>query len=100
MRSGDALDPCEQLRDRRSVTLDAAVFDQETGDAVVDQGAQSAHRGRHHWGTGCGRFERDQAERLGARRDEAHVGGSVVVDEPVVSDGTDELDARRNPELA
>ena len=68
-------------RDRDGVVDRVATFDEEAGVAVVDQRAQPADRRRHHGRAARGGFERDQAEGLGAGRDEAHVGGPVEVGE-------------------
>ena len=76
-----------------------ATFDEETGLAVVDERAQSADRGRDDRRAARGRFERDEAERLGARRHDAHVGGAVEVGEPIVPLRLDPTNLARDAEL-
>ena len=60
---------------------------------------QPADVGRDHRRAARGGFERDEPERLGARRDDAHVGGAVVVGELVVRLRRDEAHAVLEPEL-
>ena len=55
-----------------------ALVDEEAGDAVVDEQAEATDVGGDDRGAARGRLERDEAERLGARRHDAHVGGAVV----------------------
>ena len=66
---------------------------------VVHERAQTADRGRDHRRSARGRLERDEPERLRARRHDAHVGGAVVVGEPFVPAGADPVDLLGDAEL-
>ena len=57
---------------------------------MVDQGAQPADGGGHDRRAAGGGLERDEAERLGAARHQAHVGGPVVGRQQVVGLRVDE----------
>src|SRR5256886_7646231 len=80
----------EQHIDRRRVVGGGAALDEKPRVPVVDDGSEPPDIGgddRRPAGRG---LQRDETERLRARRDEAHVGRLVVRDELVVRLGRDE----------
>ena len=71
-----------------------AIGDEDARLAVLDDLGQATDRAGHHRGPQRLGLERDQPERLGARRHHADVGERVVVGEVLVLDGAEEAHPR------